>query len=109
MWQWGIFDNCLSSLAPAHLQAGIVIVSEAGGFFAGGKEAHEQGLAPADVVMNRRYVFVRAVPGARVSGANSIRLLASLLMPQPAESQALQNRLVTELYETVLEWKTSDM
>ena len=70
MWQWGIFDNCLSSLAPAHLQAGIVIVSEAGGFFAGGKEAHEQGLAPADVVMNRRYVFVRAVPGARVSGAN---------------------------------------
>lgn len=48
-------------------QAGAVIVSEAGGFFSGGKDGFETNILPGEAVMSRRYVFVRPVRPTEVS------------------------------------------
>ncbi|WWC65794.1 uncharacterized protein I303_108416 [Kwoniella dejecticola CBS 10117] len=77
---------------PWDVCAGAIIVSETGGFFSGGKDAFEQDAAMGDILMGRRYVFVRALP------------------PSKAEStEQIQRRLVKELYETVEEWTNEDM
>jgi myo-inositol-1(or 4)-monophosphatase len=49
------------------IQAGAVIVPEAGGLFSGGKDAFKRGIQPGDAIMSRRYVFMRAVQGTAVS------------------------------------------
>ena len=47
--------------------AGAVIINEAGGLFSGGRDGFNNGIAPGEAVMSRRYVFVRAVKKNKVS------------------------------------------
>ncbi|WVR08071.1 hypothetical protein IAU60_005117 [Kwoniella sp. DSM 27419] len=70
-----------------HLLAGAIILSETGGFWHGGKEAFERAASEGEVLMSRRYVFVRAVPPTETETAKEI-----------------QRRLVKELYDVVVEW-----
>ncbi|WRT69682.1 uncharacterized protein IL334_006672 [Kwoniella shivajii] len=77
---------------PWDVCAGAIIVSETGGFFSGGKDAEAQNTTDADVLMGRRYIFVRALPPSKTESAEEI-----------------QRRLAKELYEVVDEWTNEDM
>ncbi|OCF43818.1 myo-inositol-1(or 4)-monophosphatase [Kwoniella heveanensis CBS 569] len=72
---------------PWDVCAGAIILSETGGFFHGGKDDFARDAPIKDVLMSRRYVFVRAVPPSKTESA-----------------QEIQRRLVKELYDVVEEW-----
>ncbi|WVF68501.1 hypothetical protein IAT40_003268 [Kwoniella sp. CBS 6097] len=72
---------------PWDVCAGAIILSETGGFFHGGKDDFARDAPIKDVLMSRRYVFVRAVPPSKTESAKEI-----------------QRRLVKELYSVVEEW-----
>ncbi|WVQ96048.1 hypothetical protein IAU59_003148 [Kwoniella sp. CBS 9459] len=73
---------------PWDVCAGAIILSETGGFFHGGKADFARNAPIKDVLMSRRYVFVRAVPPTKTESAEEI-----------------QRRLVKELYDIVEEWE----
>ncbi|WVW86943.1 hypothetical protein I302_108999 [Kwoniella bestiolae CBS 10118] len=77
---------------PWDVCAGAIIVSEAGGFFSGGKDAFHRVAPMGEILMSRRYVFVRPVPDSETETREEI-----------------QRRLVKELYETVIEWTNEGM
>ncbi|KAK6908469.1 hypothetical protein I203_102471 [Kwoniella mangroviensis CBS 8507] len=77
---------------PWDVCAGAIIVSEAGGFFSGGKDAFHNDAPMGEILMSRRYVFVRPLPDSETETREQI-----------------QRRLVKELYETVIEWTNEGM
>ncbi|OXC67427.1 hypothetical protein AYX13_04148 [Cryptococcus neoformans] len=75
---------------PWDVCAAAIILNEAGGFFAGGKDSLD---APVgQIMMGRRYIFVRAVPATDSESPSQI-----------------QHRLARELYDVVEEWTNEDM
>ncbi|KAK4688550.1 myo-inositol-1(or 4)-monophosphatase, partial [Tremellales sp. Uapishka_1] len=72
--------------------AGIIILQETGGFFSGSKEDFEKDTPVGEMIMNRRYIFVRAVPDS-----------------QTETGLEIQRRLVKELYDVVEPWTSSTM
>ncbi|XAO26183.1 hypothetical protein I312_105017 [Cryptococcus bacillisporus CA1280] len=80
-----------------------IILNETGGLFAGGKDSLD---APVgQVMMGRRYIFVRAVPATEVS----IPSVATELTLQSESPSQIQHRLARELYDVVDEWTNEDM
>ncbi|WWC92787.1 uncharacterized protein L201_007746 [Kwoniella dendrophila CBS 6074] len=77
---------------PWDVCAGAIIVSEIGGFFSGGKDAFEREADMPEILMGRRYIFIRALPPSKTETTIQI-----------------QKRLAKELYETVEEWTNEDM
>ncbi|KAL7425142.1 hypothetical protein Q5752_000830 [Cryptotrichosporon argae] len=67
--------------------AAACILAEIGGFLSGGRDAFARNAPIGEILMNRRYVAVRAVPATANETAEQI-----------------QKRIVKDLYETVDEW-----
>nr|XP_031857614.1 uncharacterized protein CI109_007009 [Kwoniella shandongensis]KAA5524686.1 hypothetical protein CI109_007009 [Kwoniella shandongensis] len=75
---------------PWDVCAGAIIIHETGGFFSGGKGTLDRPIG--DILMSRRYIFVRALPST-----------------QAESTVQIQRRLVKELYDVVEEWTNEDM
>lgn len=91
---------------PWDVCAGAIIVQECGGLASGSPTALARGLSFGDCLMNRRYIFVRAVavsPGA-VMGPP----LWSTDVQGDADGR-IKRGIARDLYAAVETWETPDM
>ncbi|KAG7530716.1 hypothetical protein FFLO_04824 [Filobasidium floriforme] len=73
--------------------AGMVIVTEAGGYFTGGKASFDRGTDDlGKIMMSRRYCCIRGVPAT-----------------DSESSEQIQKRIVKDLYNVVEEWTNDTM